>query len=87
MMTTPQEEFDLMFRALLNSEGGHVKHVVTVTTAAIELILQHKIVISDEQLIMMPNLWRTMAVSLLFNKFRDYSLEKLEKAKSSAEMN
>jgi hypothetical protein len=87
MMATPQEEFDLMFRALLNSEGGHVKHVVTVTTAAIKLILQHKIVISDEQLIAMPNLWRTMAVSLLFDKFRDYSLEKLEKAKSSAEMN
>ena len=86
-MSTPQEAFDLLFEAMLNSEGAHVKDVATVAEGALVAMLKHKIVISDEQLLAMPNYWRTAAISLLFDNFREYALNKLERAKSSAEMN
>jgi hypothetical protein len=86
-VATPQEAFDLMYEAMLNSEGAHVKDVATVAEGALGVMLKHKIVISDEQLLAMPDFWRTAAISLLFDSFREYALKKLERAKSSAEMN
>jgi predicted SnoaL-like aldol condensation-catalyzing enzyme len=87
MMATPQEAFNLMFEAMLNSEGAHVKDVATVAKGALAVMLKHQITISDEQLLAMPDFWRTAAISLLFDSFMEYALKKLERAKSSAEMN
>lgn len=86
-MATPQEEFDLMFKAMLNADGHNMKDVIAVARGALLLMLRHKITISDEQLAAMPDCWRGPAISLLFDSFIKYGLKKLEKVKSRAEMN
>lgn len=86
-MATPQEEFDLMFKALLNADGHDMKDVIAVARGALRLMVDCKITISDEQLAAMPDCWRRPAISLLFDSFIEYGLKKLRETKTKAEMN